>query len=72
MNLHFVAVSVACGMYGLVGNQYDPLKVGAVLGALQAALLVKEKGLDKIVDVLMANKVFFFVMFLPTAYMAFF
>ena len=72
MALNAVACAVALGMYGLADNSFDGAKIGTAIGCLNAALLIKDAGIDKIVDVIMANKVFFFMMLFPSIYVAFF
>lgn len=72
MALHSVVTAVAFGMYGITGNEYDGLKVALVFGGINAAMLIKEGGIDKIVDVVGDNKIFFLGLLLPTIYIALF
>eukprot|EP00978_Attheya_sp_CCMP212_P021036 scaffold60984_cov47-Attheya_sp.AAC.3 len=44
MALNALATTVACGMYGLTGNDFDSLKVGLVTWAIAMGLKIQDAG----------------------------
>lgn len=72
MALNAIACAIATGMYGLAGNAFDPYAVALVVGTLQAIHLIQGGGgVEKIVDTVMDNKLFFLAMYLPSVFIYF-
>jgi hypothetical protein len=73
MAINALACVVSVGMYGITGNDFEPLQIGLIVGGIQAFLLIKDGGgLEKIIDTIADNKIFFLGMYLPCLYMYFF